>query len=215
MMDEVTARALVAELAQSPEALQKLDKLAELLTAENRQQNLVAAATLPHVWERHFADSAQLLRHVPRGTSGTWLDLGTGAGFPGLVIAILRPDIRVIMVESRTRRVAWLRDACAELGLTNGDVCGARVEAVETFSADVISARAFAPLDRLMELSARFSTSNTIWVLPKGRSAADEVQKLSGWNHTFHVEQSRTDPEAGIIVGTVDGKLAGKKARAL
>jgi len=111
----------------------------------------------------------------------------------------------MIMVESRVRRVEWLERVCATLGLSAARVIGSRLETVETFPAQVISARAFAPLDRLLALSARFSTSDTLWLLPKGRSAWDEVNRLEGWRHLFHVEQSLTDPEAGVVTGTIAG----------
>ena len=109
------------------------------------------------------------------------------------------------MVESRARRVDWLERARIDLGLERARVVGSRMELVESFPAAVISARAFAPLDRLLALSARFSTSDTIWLLPKGRSAWDEVNRLTGWEAAFHVEQSLTDPEAGVVVGAVTG----------
>lgn len=214
IMTEDEARDWIgARLEADAAAMARLSQLALLLAEENTRQNLVSAASLAHVWQRHFADSAQLLTLIPDQTSGTWLDLGTGAGFPGLVIAILRPDLEVVMVESRARRVEWLRRVAETLGLAKARVVGQRLELVESFTASVISARAFAPLDRLLELSVRFSTSDTIWLLPKGRSARDEVDRLSGWAHTFHVEQSLTDPDAGVIVGTVSGRMAGKRAR--
>ena len=84
-------------------AVDRLQRFIALLAEENTRQNLVSAASLDEVWRRHIVDSAQLLAHVPRGTS-PWLDLGTGAGFPGMVVAALRPDCEVLMVESRTRR---------------------------------------------------------------------------------------------------------------
>lgn len=183
-------------------AFARLEKLIALLREENGRQNLVSAASLDAVWRRHIVDSAQLLPHVSRET-GPWLDLGTGAGFPGLVIAALRPDCEVLMVESRKRRVEWLERVCAELGLTRARVLGTRLEVVPTQDVRVISARAFAPLDRLLDLSARFSTSDTVWLLPKGRSAAQELSELRNWQHRFHVEQSLTDTESGIIVGTI------------
>lgn len=207
---EVEARAWFAGLPEwTRQAESRLIKLAELLTAENAVQNLVAAASLPQLWVRHYADSAQLLRHVPNDAGLPWLDLGTGAGFPGLVIAILRPQQEVIMVESRARRIDWLQRACAALELDQAQVVGMRLEQVPTQPVAAISARAFAPLPRLLELSARFSTSETVWLLPKGRSARQELAELTGWNHAFHVEQSLTDPDAGVIVGT----LAGRKGR--
>ncbi len=186
-------------------AMTRLQTLADLLADENTRQNLVSAASLGEVWRRHIADSAQLLLHVPPALPGPWLDLGTGAGFPGLVIAAIRPDLEVIMVESRARRIEWLSRAAESLGLSRTRVIGERLERVEPVTAAVISARAFAPLDKLLDLSARFSTSDTIWLLPKGRSARDEVAGLSGWNHLFHVEQSLTDPDAGVVVGTMHG----------
>ena len=194
-------------------AMSRLDQLVGLLAEENERQNLVSAASLGEVWRRHIADSAQLLLHVAADPKGPWLDLGTGAGFPGLVIAALRPDLEVIMIESRARRIGWLQHCVANLGLTHARVIGERLERVEDIPARVISARAFAPLDRLLDLSARFSTSDTIWLLPKGRSARDEVNRLTGWDHVFHVEQSLTDPDAGVVVGTMAGRLPRKKAR--
>ena len=202
-----------AWLAARPEwdalAAERIDRLIALLAEENTRQNLVAAASLSVVWQRHIVDSAQLLAHVPRETSSPWLDLGTGAGFPGLVIAALRPECEVVMVESRARRVEWLERARLALGLEQASVIGSRLELVPSRSFRVISARAFAPLPRLLELSARFSTKDTLYLLPKGRSAQQELLELNRWNHLFHVEQSLTDTEAGVIVG----HLLGPKGR--
>ncbi|PEQ12126.1 16S rRNA (guanine(527)-N(7))-methyltransferase RsmG [Novosphingobium sp. PC22D] len=192
------------------QARERLELLAVRLREENARQNLVAAPTLESVWQRHFADSAQLLTHVPRETR-SWLDLGSGAGFPGLVIGILRPNLRVHLVESRNRRIDWLERMRSELGLDRVQVAGSRLELVETFPSHVISARAFAPMPKLLDLSARFSTIDTTWVLPKGRSAAQELQELRGWRHKFHVEQSLTDPSAGLIVGTLIGRKKVKR----
>jgi 16S rRNA (guanine527-N7)-methyltransferase len=202
-----------AWLAARPEwdalVAERIERLIALLAEENTRQNLVAAGSLPVVWQRHIVDSAQLLAHVPRETSSPWLDLGTGAGFPGLVIAALRPECEVVMVESRARRVEWLERVRAALGLERASVIGSRLELVPSRSFRVISARAFAPLPRLLELSARFSTKDTLYLLPKGRSAQQELLELSRWNHLFHVEQSLTDTEAGVIVG----HLLGPKGR--
>ncbi|GAB7554481.1 16S rRNA (guanine(527)-N(7))-methyltransferase RsmG [Novosphingobium sp. 11B] len=188
-------------------AMERLELLVAMLAEENQRQNLVSAASLDQVWLRHIVDSAQLLPHVPRETSTPWMDLGTGAGFPGLVIAALRPECEVVMVESRARRIEWLDRARIAMGLTRASIAGQRLELVESRQAAVISARAFAPLDKLLTLSARFSTSDTVFLLPKGRSAGQELQDLRKWRHVFHVEQSLTDPQAGIIVGTLaDGK---------
>lgn len=200
LTDEPLARAYVESLCDEA-AMSRLERLYDLLIVENEAQNLIAKTSIPEMWLRHFADSAQLLRFVPRETSREWLDLGTGAGFPGLVIAAMRPEIPVILVESRARRVDWLQRAISELGLKNCEVKGDRLERVEPFEAAVISARAFAPLPRLLRLSAPFSTRSTAYLLPKGRSAAQELGELpKRQRQMFHVEQSLTSPDAGIIV---------------
>jgi len=187
-------------------AAARVEALISMLRAENQRQNLVSEASLAQIWQRHIVDSAQLLAHVPRETSSPWLDLGTGAGFPGLVIAILRPECRVMMVESRARRITWLAQVCHQLDLERTEVVGTRLELVPSEPVCVISARAFAPLPRLLTLSARFSTNDTLWVLPKGRSARQELAELTGWRHSLRVEPSLTDPEAGVIIGRVLGK---------
>lgn len=199
----------VAWLRRFPEcdalAEQRLRHFVEMLGEENQRQNLVSASSLDEIWRRHIADSAQLLQFVPRETA-SWLDLGTGAGFPGLVIAVLRPRCPMILVESRARRIAWLEQVRRALDLDAVEVIGDRLEKVPTRAVGAISARAFAPLPRLIALSARFSTSETIWVLPKGRSAQQELQELGQRPHAFHVEQSVTDADSGIIVGRLTGR---------
>ena len=194
-------------------ARERLELLVALLGAENQRQNLVSAASLDSIWLRHIADSAQLLGRVPRETSLQWLDLGTGAGFPGLVIASLRPETQLVLVESRARRAEWLVTVRSALALDHVEVFSGRLETLPDQKFRVISARAFAPLPKLLDLSARFSTSDTLWLLPKGRSAAQELLELSGWSHMFHVEQSLSDAEAGIIVGTMSGRLVRMKRK--
>ena len=197
---ESEAREFVSDLC-SGESMMRLDQLVGELIDENSRQNLVAKSSLEQIWLRHIADSAQLLRWISE-PCGNWMDLGAGAGFPGLVVAAMRPQQVVILVESRKRRIEWLQRIALDLGLNNCRIEGRRLEQVEDLEAGVISARAFAPLDRLLRLSARFSTSATLWVLPKGRSAEQEVQELPRrYRRMFHVEQSLTDAGAGIIVG--------------
>jgi 16S rRNA (guanine527-N7)-methyltransferase len=197
---EEAARRFCVERTDAAGAV-RLERFAALLAEENEQQNLVSSASLAMVWQRHFADSLQLLDHVPRETA-PWLDLGSGAGVPGLVLSSARPETPVILVESRKRRVEWLIRAAAALELRNCQVIGLRLENVASFPAGAITARAFAPLGKLLHLSARFSTRETIWLLPKGRSAAQELaEQPPGVQDMFHVEQSRTDPEGGILIG--------------
>ena len=194
-------------------ARERLELLVAMLGHENQRQNLVSAASLARVWLRHIVDSAQLLAHVPRETSSPWLDLGTGAGFPGLVIAALRPETRIVLVESRGRRAEWLESVRSALALDQTEVFAGRLESLPDQKFRVISARAFAPLPKLLDLSARFSTSDTRWLLPKGRSAAQELLELQGWDHLFHVEQSLSDVDAGLIVGTLVGEDAANKGK--
>jgi len=201
LITEAEARAFCSTLTDAG-GMDRLDRLAQLVVEENVRQNLMSKASEGAIWLRHLADSAQLLGHVSRGTT-PWLDLGTGAGFPGLVIAVMRPDVAVVLVESRKKRVDWLVRAAAELGLANCRVEGRRLEHVEAFAAAAISARAFAPLGKLLALSARFSTQDTRWLLPKGRSAVQEVETVPAKvAKMFHVEHSLTDSEAGIVIGT-------------
>jgi 16S rRNA (guanine527-N7)-methyltransferase len=197
---EDEARAFSADLCDAA-AMVRLEQFIGLLEAENRQQNLISTASLTSVWQRHIADSLQLLTHVPRETD-PWIDLGSGAGMPGLVLAIARPEVTFHLVESRKKRVVWLEGVAQHFNLSNCHVHGSRLESVETAPMGVICARAFAPLQKLLMLSARFSTPQTTWLLPKGRSAAQELsEQPESIRAMFHVEQSRTDPEAGIVIG--------------
>lgn len=198
---EEQARAFCAQRCDAA-AMERLERFIAMLAEENQKQNLVSRPSLEFVWVRHIADSLQLLDHVPRETSGPLLDLGSGAGFPGVVLALVRPSMPSILIESRKRRVEWLQSVVDKFALQNCRVIGARLESVETCEAGVITARAFAPLGKLLELSARFSTRSTTWLLPKGRSGAIELsEQPAAIRRMFHVEQSATDAEAAILVG--------------
>ena len=205
LADEESARSYVAHWADQA-AIERLERFASLLLEENQRQNLISKPSEVALWQRHFADSAQLLRFVPRETlmassDHTWLDLGTGAGFPGIVLAALLPESSFVLVESRARRVDFLERCIGELNLKRCVVKGERLERVKPFAAAIITARAFAPLEKLLRLSAPFSTKATRYLLPKGRSAAHELSTQSKTIRTmFHVEHSLTDREAGIIL---------------
>jgi len=207
--NEEGARAWIDETF-APTRLQRdhLDRFATMLVAESAQQNLIAASTIPTLWVRHIADSAQLLA-LDREGSGLWIDLGSGPGLPGLVVAILC-DRPMLLVESRKRRCDFLRAVVDDLDLKHVEIAEAPLERIETRRASTLSARAFAPLDKLIDLSARFSTESTRWLLPKGRNAVKELALLpQAWQRMFHVEQSRTDAESQILVGT--GRIAPKQ----
>jgi 16S rRNA (guanine527-N7)-methyltransferase len=199
-MDENEARAWVAREGNvSRETMAKLDYFADLLRDENERQNLVSRGTLDQLWLRHIADSAQLLRFVPAGAS--WVDLGTGAGFPGLIVAALHEG-PVTLIEERRLRVDFLRRAAAAMDLRI-EILHAKAERVPPRPFDVISARAFAPLEKLLSLGTAFSTQKSLWLLPKGRNAEAELAALDPtWQGEYRLEPSVTDAEAQIIVAT-------------
>ena len=190
----------------SRETLNRLDLYARLLAQWQKAVNLVSAKTLPEVWHRHFADSAQLLRFAP--DAKRWIDIGSGAGFPGLVVAILlaeRGEARVTLVESDARKCAFLREVARQSGITV-DIVDERIESFSTrgriseTAVDVISARALAPLDRLLELSSALFSRNTLGLFLKGRelrSELDEAQRR--WAFDCTVVPSLTDASGQIL----------------
>lgn len=201
-MTEDEARAwLDSEIGVSRETIARIETFIGFLFEEGERQNLIATSTRDHVWARHIVDSAQLLPLAREAADGAWVDLGSGAGFPGLIVAALSPR-PVVLVESRRKRIEFLEQAARLLGVTaHVIVLGGRVETVPAQPAAVISARAFAPLDRLFMLGARFSRSGTLWLLPKGRNAQSELEAARNtWQGVFHVEQSVTDADSSIIV---------------
>lgn len=202
MTEQEARNWLDCNFSVSRETWGQLERFVIFLQNEARDQNLIAASTLEHIWARHIVDSAQLLNFAPE--DGDWLDLGAGAGFPGVVAALLgkRP---VTLVESRSKRVDYLSRLVDHLDLQNSvSIVGMPVERMETKAFAVISARAFAPLPKLLDLAVRFSTGKTIWLLPKGRNAAIELNEArENWEIDFHVKPSVTDNEAGILVGRV------------
>lgn len=192
----------LAEVAQrdvSRETLERLEAYAALLKEEAKRQNLVSAATLDHLWERHILDSAQLVCFEPYG-GARWVDIGSGAGLPGIVIACLVSG-PVTLIEPRRLRAQFLHKVGESLSL-DVDVIATRVERTQG-EYDVITARAVTNLAQLLEISAHLSTRKTVWALPKGRSAERElVEAQRTWQGVFHVEQSVTDAESFIVVAT-------------
>lgn len=188
-----------AQRAVSRETFEKLETFVAMLREENRRQNLVSVSTLDRIWERHILDSAQLLRFEPHpGTS--WIDIGSGAGLPGIVIACLA-DGPVTLVEPRRLRADFLHKVVESLRLGAKIIC-AKAERVEG-RFDVITARAVANLRELLKLSHHLSTTKTVWALPKGRTAQAELADAAhAWQGEFHVERSVTDPDSWIVVGT-------------
>ena len=189
----------IAGRSVSRETLERLARYVELLREENERQNLISAATLENVWERHIADSAQLVRYEPR-SGASWIDIGAGAGLPGIVVACL-VDGPVTLVEPRRLRSEFLHKVNESLQLRATVIC-TKAERVEG-EFDVITARAVAPLPKLLEISAHLSTRKTVWALPKGLSAPGELaEALHAWQGSFHLEASVTDADSFIVVGT-------------
>lgn len=209
-MDEAAARAWVEREFDVPrETMERLDAFGALLREENERQNLVSRASLDQLWVRHIADSAQLLRFAPDPTA-SWVDLGSGAGFPGLIVAALHKG-PVTLVEARRLRAEFLRRAAESLGVAV-EILAGKAERVPPRPFAVISARACAPLARLLELGTGFSTETTLWLLPKGRNAATELAEIgSSWQGGFRLEPSVTDPEARIIVAQGVHRLAQRR----
>jgi 16S rRNA (guanine527-N7)-methyltransferase len=199
---EDEARAwLVESLCVPRETFDRLEVLVAAVVSANATQNLISAATVGSIWARHVLDSAQLLALAPADSVLPWLDLGTGAGFPGLVIAALRPEQAMLLVESRRLRHEFLWRTAQEMGLSNVTIHAGSLESLADCAVGVISARAFAPLPKLLTLAHRFSRKKTVWLLPKGRNAHEELASIkTSWQGTFHVEQSLTDAESAIIV---------------
>ncbi|AXJ95275.1 MULTISPECIES: 16S rRNA (guanine(527)-N(7))-methyltransferase RsmG [unclassified Sphingomonas] len=171
----------------------------DMVRIENGEQNLIAPSTVESIWVRHALDSAQLIDMAGKD-DGRWLDIGTGGGFPGIVVAILF-DGMVTMVEPRKRRVAFLQDCIARLDLARAQVMPAKVEQFEG-QFDIISARAVASVEKLLQAAARCATARTCWVLPRGRIEPEQLESLRrNRQWMFHVKQSLTDAGSSILVG--------------
>jgi len=189
----------VARRDVSRETIDRLEAYVALLREESRRQNLVASSTLAEVWDRHILDSAQLVRFEP-SLSASWADIGSGAGLPGVVVACIVKG-PVALVEPRRLRADFLHRVCESLRL-NATVISGRAERAQG-KYDVIVCRAVAKLAQILKISAHLSTTKTVWALPKGRSAeAELVEARRTWQGAFHVEQSVTDAQSFIVVGT-------------
>lgn len=190
------------------ETSERLRRFAEMLVDENQRQNLVAKSTLDDLWRRHIDDAAQLVSYNTHGA--TWLDIGAGAGLPGIVIAILTSN-EITLVEPRRLRSGFLQRVVVELGL-NATVIQSKIETVQQPPVDIITARAVASIDRLFRMALHLSHKETIWVLPKGRRAHLELEEAKKtWQGEFRLEPSRTDPDAQILVATKVRRKSGAR----
>ena len=181
----------------SRETQERLDLYAALLRKWTPRINLVAPNTLPDLWTRHIVDSAQIARYSQE-TDRTWADLGSGGGLPGIVIAILRDDITMTLVESDARKAAFLRTVLRETG-TSARVLNQRIETVPPLSADVVSARALAPLSRLLYHAERHLAANGRALFPKGiRYREEREAALETWQ--FRCEEHPSSTQSGAVI---------------
>jgi 16S rRNA (guanine527-N7)-methyltransferase len=192
---EVTGRPV------SRETFAQIERYAALLSAASEQHNLISASTLDDMGERHIVDSAQLVRFEPN-SGASWIDIGSGAGLPGIVVALLTEG-PMTLVEPRRLRADFLRRAIDELGL------GSKVRLVHgtadraSGKFDVITARAVAPIDRLLGITLHLSHRGTVWLLPKGKSGkSDLADAQRTWQGAFRTEASLTDPQATIVIAS-------------
>lgn len=186
----------------SRETLARFDALVALLIDWQTRMNLVGPRTLPEVWDRHIADSAQLLTIAGHGRS--WLDIGAGAGFPGLVIALLDPTAQLTLVESIAKKCRFLAEAVEQIGLDKQvSVENRRIETLPRQKFDIVTARALASLDQLFDWGLPYAGSRTRWVLPKGARADSELAiATERFAFDYALVVSRTDAAGRIVVAS-------------
>jgi 16S rRNA (guanine527-N7)-methyltransferase len=200
-MTEADAKAMV-EAGVSRETFGRLSLHASLLAKWQHTINLVSPSTLSAIWSRHILDSAQLMDHIPSG-AGTWLDLGSGGGFPGLVCAAIalekNPEIHFTLVEADLRKAAFLREAARQMNLSLG-VMSRRIEDIPPSRYDVISARALAPLTGLCRYAKPYISEDGVCLFQKGARYLDEIAAAEkDWHMVCHINPSLTDAEAVLI----------------
>ena len=198
--DRARAEALLGENV-SRETFERLEQFAALLLRWQDTTNLVAFSTLPQLWTRHIADSLQLLALAP--DARRWIDLGAGAGFPGLVIACALGDSdEVHLVESNQKKASFLREVVRTLSLP-AIVHARRIEefvSANTMRFDVVTARALAPLDKLIGYAIPLLKTGTVGLFPKGQDVEAELtQAAKSWIIEADLVPSRTDPDGRIV----------------
>jgi len=188
----------------SRETVDRLDRFAEVLRSWQRRMNLIAPSTEAALWTRHIADSLQLIPLAPRAR--VWADFGSGGGFPGLAIACAladTPGAHVHLVESNTKKAAFLREAARAVGAP-ASVHAVRIEEfVDDASKriEVVTARALAPLEKLLSMAYPLLKTGVLGLFPKGQDVGAELTEAAKyWNIEASLAPSRTDPKARIVV---------------
>lgn len=183
----------------SRETTDALEIYAGLLRKWQRRINLVSASTLPNLWWRHFADSAQIATMIGDDTPVV-ADIGSGAGFPGLVLAMMRPMFHVKLVESNAKKAAFLQEVVARTGAANVEIVRARAESLGGWTADVVTARACAPLTVLLEITSNIRGPETVCLFLKGATAERELTEArEAWKMTAQSTPSLTSPDSVIL----------------
>ncbi|MCC6918140.1 MAG: 16S rRNA (guanine(527)-N(7))-methyltransferase RsmG [Alphaproteobacteria bacterium] len=203
--------AFAAETGADAAAMARLAAYEAILRQTNAHTNLVSPGSLAELWRRHLLDSAQLVPLIPE-TTRSLIDIGSGAGLPGLVIAALRPALQVTLIESIEKKCAFLSAAAKAMGLTKVAVRRGRAEAVEGLTADVITARAVAPIGTLLGYLGGLTRKGTLCLFPKGRTAGDELTEARrSWRIEAELIPSRSDP-SGSIVAITSFAFKGRRA---
>lgn len=181
----------------SRETLERLKAYADLLVKWNAKINLVSPDSIPSLWHRHIADSAQLFRFLPQNTPNL-LDVGSGAGFPGLVLAIMGvPNVHLVEVDQR--KVAFMREAARVAGV-QVTFHAARIESIPAFQVQVVTARALAALERLLDWTEPFRRPDTLCLFLKGQTVEAELTEAhKQWTMAVDRQQSLTDPTGTIL----------------
>ncbi|MEL6570499.1 MAG: 16S rRNA (guanine(527)-N(7))-methyltransferase RsmG [Pseudomonadota bacterium] len=191
----------VPSMDVSRETLEALQVYAELTQKWTARINLISKSTVGDIWERHIQDSLQLYPLAP--PFGRWVDLGSGGGFPALVIAVVAreraPDAEFVLIESDARKCAFLRTVIRELDLS-ATVYASRIEETPPQQADIVSARALASLPELFALTVRHLKPTGTAFFLKGRQAQAELDAVSAdWTYEFAEHPSITDPHSRIL----------------
>ena len=186
----------------SRETTERLQAYVAELLRWNKRINLISRATEGEVWQRHILDSAQIYDLAPE-SAASWLDFGSGAGLPGLVVAILakeaNPELKVTVVDSDTRKTVFLQTIAKQLDLAT-KIENARIENLPPQNSDVISARAVAPLSKLFDLAARHAHEKTMFLFPKGADHTSEIAVPGAHqNVPLRIVPSRVHPDGVIL----------------
>lgn len=182
----------------SRETIDRLQALSALIAKWTKTINLVSARDIDNLWDRHVVDSAQILEFAPDGWE-SWVDIGSGAGLPGLVVAAFHPERQITLIDSDTRKALFLKTASRELGLNTKVVCE-RIEKADRQNTDILSARALAPLTDLMSYASRHLAADGVALFLKGQNVDREIEEAKReWVFDLEAFESKTDVNGRIL----------------